>query len=257
MPYENVLLEAGPVATLTLNRPEARNALNGPHMRDIIGALRELDAAPDVRVVVVRGAGRGFCAGADIGEFLGRGVMAARDYLAAVPEMFEQLHRMSKPVIAQVHGFALAGGCGLAVGCDLGIAAEDAVFGLPEINIGVWAYNVMAPLLRTVPRKVLLELLMTGERIDGREAARIGMVNRAVPAEQLEGAVRELADKLAAKSAATMKLGRQAFYTMADMDYLKSFQYAREMLVLNTLTEDGQEGPRAFKEKRPPRWMHR
>lgn len=257
MPYDNVLVETGPIATLTLNRPEARNALNGPHMRDILAALRELEANPEVRVIIMRGAGRGFCAGADIGEFLGKGVMVARDYLRTVADILEQLFRMPKPVIAQVHGFALAGGCGLAVGCDFTIAAEDALFGLPEINIGLWPYTVMVPIMRCVPRKVAWELFATGERIDGREAARIGMANRAVPAERLEDEVRALAEKLASKSSSTMAMGKQAFMTMTDLEFIKALQYAREMIVLNTMTEDGQEGPRSFKEKRPPRWTHR
>jgi enoyl-CoA hydratase/carnithine racemase len=257
VPYDNVLVEAGPIATLTLNRPEARNALNGPHMRDILAALRELEANPEVRVIIMRGAGRGFCAGADIGEFLGKGVMVAREYLRTVGDILEQLFRMPKPVIAQVHGFALAGGCGLAVGCDFTIAAEDALFGLPEINIGLWPYTVMVPIMRCVPRKVAWELFATGERIDGREAARIGMANRAVPAERLADEVRALAEKLAAKSASTMAMGKQAFMTMTDLEFIKALQYAREMIVLNTLTEDGQEGPRSFKEKRAPRWTHR
>lgn len=253
MPYDNVLVEAGPIAMLTLNRPEARNALNGPHMRDILAALRALDADPDVRVVILRGAGRGFCAGADIGEFLGKGIMVARDYLRTVADIMEQLFRMTTPVIAQVHGFALAGGCGLAVACDFTLAAEDALFGLPEINIGLWPYTVMVPIMRCVPRKAAWELFALGDRIDGREAARIGMANRAVPAEQLEDTVRALAEKLAMKSAATMQLGKQAFMTMTDLEAIKALQYAREMIVLNTLTEDGQEGPRSFKEKRQPR----
>lgn len=254
MSYENILLEKGPVATLTLNRPDARNSLNGPHMRDIAAGLRELDADPAVHVIVMKGAGRGFCAGADIAQFLGKKVYEAREHLKGVADVIETIAKVGKPVIAQVHGFALAGGCGLAVACDITYAADDAIFGTPEINIGLWPHTVMAPIFRAIGRKKGLEMMMTGDRLTAAEAERAGLITRAVPADQLEARVRELAEKLAAKSPSALKLGKDAFYTMTDMEYFKSLRYLREMITLNTLTEDGQEGPRSFVEKREPRW---
>ncbi|MBI3964631.1 MAG: enoyl-CoA hydratase/isomerase family protein [Chloroflexi bacterium] len=252
--YENVIVERGPVGHLTLNRPQARNALNGPHMRDILAALRELETAAEVRVIVVKGAGRGFCAGADIHQFLGKKPMEAREHLKQVAEIIETIAKLPKPVIAQVHGFALAGGCGLAAACDLTFAAEDARFGLPEIKIGLWPHTVMAPILRAVPRKIGLEYFFSGEPFDGQEAARIGLANRAVPADQLESTVTQFAETLAKQSPVAMQLGKDAFYTMADMEYFKSLRYLREMITLHTLTDDGQEGPRAWGEKREPQW---
>lgn len=254
MTYENILLEKGPVATLTLNRPEARNSLNGPHMRDIIAGLRELDVDDEVRVIIIKGAGRGFCAGADIGQFLGKKIYEAREHLKGVADVIETIAKVGKPVVAQVHGFALAGGCGLAAACDITYAAEDAVFGTPEINIGLWPHTVMAPIFRVIGRKKGLEMMFLGERIDAKEAERSGLVTRAVPADLLETTVGEMAGKIATKSPAALRIGKEAFYTMADMEYFKSLRYLREMITLHTMTEDGQEGPRSFAEKRAPRW---
>lgn len=254
MSYENILLEQGPVGTLIMNRPQARNSLNGPHMRDIIAGLRELEADPAVHVIVMKGAGRGFCAGADISQFLGKKVFEAREHLKGVADVIEVIAKAGKPVIAQVHGFALAGGCGLAAACDITYAAEDAIFGTPEVNIGLWPHTVMAPIFRAIGRKKGLEMMFTGDRMDAKEAERCGLITRVFPADKLEEAVQQLATKLAGKSPVALKLGKEAFYNMTDMEYFKSLRYLREMITLHSMTEDGQEGPRSFTEKRPPAW---
>jgi len=161
---------------------------------------------------------------------------------------------LGKPSIAAVNGLALAGGCGLAIYPDITIASENAKFGVPEINVGIWSMMVSASLLRAVGRKKALELMCTGEIIDAYEAQRIGLINRVVPADQLENAVMDLAEKFKNKSPAIMELGLNAFYTMADMEFTKAVMYLREMVVLLLSTEDSQEGVTAFLEKRKPKW---
>jgi len=202
----------------------------------------------------MKGAGRGFCAGADIGQFLGKKVFEAREHLKGVADVIEVIAKAGKPVIAQVHGFALAGGCGLAAACDITYAAEDAIFGTPEINIGLWPHTVMAPIFRAIGRKKGLEMMFTGDRMDAKEAERCGLITRVVPPDQLDAVVQELATKLASKSPVALKMGKEAFYNMTDMEYFKSLRYLRDMITLHSVTEDGQEGPRSFTEKRPPVW---
>ena len=254
MSYETVLVEKGAVATLALNRPDARNALNGPLIRDILAALRELDGDAAVRVVVIKGEGTTFCSGADINQFLGKKIYEAREHLRGVADICETMAMMGKPIITQVHGFALAGGCGLAVAGDLTYAAEDAVFGTPEINIGIWPHVISAPVFRAVGRKRGLEMMFTGDRIDAKEAERIGLITRAVPADRLEDTVQSLATRLASKSSIALRIGKESFYTMFDMEYVKALHYLREMIAMHSVTDDAQEGARAFVEKRQPVW---
>jgi enoyl-CoA hydratase/carnithine racemase len=254
MSYKNILLKKGVVAELIMNRPEARNSLNGPHMRDIVAGLCELEADPTVRVIVMKGAGHGFSAGADISQLVGKKVYEAREHLKGVADIIETIAKTGKPVIAQVHGFALAGGLGVAVSCDITYVAEDAALGTPEVNIGLWPHTIMAPIFRAIGRKKGIEMMFTGDRIDAKEAERYGLITRAVPSDQLEAAVSELATKLAEKSPSALKIGKEAYYTMTDMEYFKSLHYLREMITLHSMTEDGQEGPRSFMDTRAPRW---
>ena len=199
--YETLLVEAADgVGTITLNRPEARNALNPTVVRELAEALDRLETDPDTRVVVLRGAGeRAFCAGADLkGMFGTASILEARDQYAGVARVLETIPRMRTPVIAQVHGFALAGGCGLAAACDLVIAAEDAVFGLPEVKVGLLPLMVLAPILRAASPKRVLELILTGRELPAREALEIGLVTRVVPRVELEETVGRIARSLAA-----------------------------------------------------------
>lgn len=254
MSYKNILLKKGVIAELIMNRPEARNSLNGPLMREIVAGLRELDGDSMVRVIVMKGAGRGFSAGADIRQLVGKKIYEAREHLKGVADIIETIAKIGKPVISQVHGFALAGGLGVAVSCDITYVAEDAALGTPEINIGLWPHTIMAPIFRAIGRKKGIEMMFTGDQIDAKEAERFGLVTRAVSSDQLQAAVNELATKLVKKSPSALKIGKEAYYTMADMEYFKSLRYLREIITLHSMTEDGQEGPRSFMEKRAPRW---
>lgn len=244
------------VCTLTLNRPEVRNALNQTMVREIWEALQALEGDREVRVVVLRGAGdKAFCAGADLKGMGDRGTtLQARESFGGLVTILEGIPRMRKPVIAQVHGYALAGGCGLAAGCDLLVASEDAVFGLPEIKVGLLPLMVMAPIFRSVGIKRGLPLVLTGEQISAQEAYRIGLVTQVVARKELQKTVRALGEKLAGLSPTALGLAKEAAYTIQDMDYGKSLKYLRELITLVGLSDDAKEGIAAFFEKRPPRW---
>ncbi|MBN1613466.1 MAG: enoyl-CoA hydratase/isomerase family protein [Deltaproteobacteria bacterium] len=255
MSYQNVLVEHGKIAKMILNRPDKRNALDDVLLREIPQALCELDEDEDVRVIILSGAGAGFCAGADM-AFLTEspGIMASRKEKAGVGNMLATIGRIGKIVIAQVHGFALAGGFGLAVASDLTVVAENTVLGMPEIKRALFPMNIMSPISRSMPRKKALEMLFTGDNISVQDALEAGLVNRVVPLSELEKASMELAEKIARYSPAAIRLGKNAFYTASDMEYFKTFSYLVDMLVITSATEDAQEGVRAFFEKREPLW---
>ena len=260
MTYETLLttVDSG-VARVTLNRPEVRNALSRTLVREIESALEQYERDPDARVIVLAGAGdKAFCAGADLKGVGDRGTtLQAREAFSGLARILELITRMRTPVIAQVHGFALAGGCGLAVGCDLVIASDDAVFGLPEIKIGLLPLMVMAPILRAAGRKRGLLMILSGETVTAREAFDMGLVSRVVPRADLERETATLAGKLAAFSPTAVGLAKEAAYTIQDMEYGKSLHYLRELITLVGLSDDAREGIAAFFEKRPPEWKGR
>ncbi|MBI2849264.1 MAG: enoyl-CoA hydratase/isomerase family protein [Chloroflexi bacterium] len=258
MSYETIILDKKPVATITLNRPEVRNALNAQLMKELYDALGEVERDNGIRVVILRGAGgKAFCAGADLGEVTNKSALDYREHFAVLPEIFLRMAHLGKPIIAAVQGYALAGGCGLAAACDLGIATDDSRFGLTEIKVGLYPMVVSAPISRLIGRKRALEIFFTGQMFDASEAARIGLINRAVPGDQFEDAVMGLADTLAGLSPAILRLGKDAFYTMADMEYSQALRYLKEMVVMVSVSEDSREGIAAFLEKRPPQWKGR
>lgn len=247
------------VATITINRPDRRNAMSW----SVVGQLRDRVAAAkaddEVRVVVLTGAGeRAFCAGADLDNMgAGAGFLELHDGRGHLAKLFLELYDLGKPTIARVRGFALAGGFGLALACDFVVASDDAQFGTPEINVGLWPYMITVPLVRSMPPKKVLELMLTGRRVDAAEAERIGFVNRVVAVDELDGAVADLAASLASKSPAVMKLGRDAFYAVWDRAAEDALAYLHPMLTVTTLTDDAQEGIAAFSEKRDPIWKGR
>jgi len=247
------------VARLTLNRPEVRNALNEVLLRDLEAALGRLEVDPSARVIVLRGAGeRAFCAGADLKRVGERGTtLQARESFGGLARILEYMARMRTPVIAQVHGYALAGGCGLAAGCDVVVASDDAVFGLPEIKVGLLPLVVMAPILRAVGRKRGLLMILSGEPVPAREAYEMGLVSRLVPRAELEASVSALAGTLAGYSPAALGLAKEAAATVPDMEYGAALRYLRELITLVALSDDAREGIAAFFEKRPPRWTGR
>jgi enoyl-CoA hydratase/carnithine racemase len=255
-----LLVESGDgVCRITVNRPERRNALSWSVIAELRAALAEAKDDADVRVVVVTGAGdRAFCAGADLGGMAdGASFLELHEGRGGLGDLFLELYALGKPTIARVFGYALAGGMGLALACDFVIAADDAQFGTPEIDVGLWPYMITVPLVRSMPPKKALELMLTGRRVDAAEAERIGFVNRVVPFAELDAAVDELAAALAAKSPAIVKLGRDAFYDVWDRDAADALAHLHPMLTLTTLTEDAREGLAAFGEKRKPEWKGR
>jgi len=251
------------IARVTINRPERRNALSWDAMRGLHQALAAARADAAVRVVVLAGAGdEAFCAGADLGSMTGHDdpesdLLSVHESRGVLAQVFEALWKLGKPTVARVQGFALAGGFGLALACDLVVASERARFGAPEVNVGLWPYMITVPLVRSMPPKQALELMLTGRVVGAPEAERLGFVTRVVPPEDLDAAVEELAATLAAKSPAVMKLGRDAFYAVWDMAAPEALAHLQAMLTLTAQTEDAAEGIAAFLEKRPPRWRGR
>jgi enoyl-CoA hydratase/carnithine racemase len=258
--YETLLVEIGDgVATITLNRPEARNALDRTLVQELGDALNALDGDAAARAIVLRGAGdRAFCAGADLkGMFRDAPILEAREQYAGLARILDGIPRMRTAVIGQVHGYALAGGCGLAAACDVVVASEDAVFGLPEIKLGLLPLMVMAPILRAASPKRVLQLVLTGAELPAREAAAIGLVSQVVPRPELEATVQAMARTIAGYSPAAVAIAKEAFYAALELDHAKALPYLRDLLTIIARSEDAQEGVAAFLAKRPPRWTGR
>lgn len=241
----------GPIATLTMNRPERRNALSIEHMSELIAALRSVG---DASVVVLAGAGPAFCAGHDLAELTGKDAAFYRQTFALCSELMDTIQSIPQPVIARVHGIATAAGCQLVATCDLAIAADTARFATPGVKIGLFCSTPMVALGRAVGRKNALEMLLTGDAIDAEEAARRGLINRSVSADRLDAEVAALAAKIATASPFVVGLGKQAFYRQLEMPQAAAYDYAQEVMALNALAADAQEGMCAFLEKREPTW---
>ena len=249
----------GRVARITINRPERRNSLSWGVIESIRAHAAEAKANRDVGVVVLTGTGdKAFCAGADLsGMAAGASYLDLHEGRGQLAELFGELWSLGKPTVARVRGFALAGGFGLALSCDFVVCSDDSQFGTPEINVGLWPYMITVPLVRAMPPKKALELMLTGRRVSAEEAERIGFVNQVVPTERLDTAVEELTATLAAKSPAIVKLGRDSFYRVWDEEAGQALAYLHAMLTITTETEDAREGIRAFAEKREPNWTGR
>jgi enoyl-CoA hydratase/carnithine racemase len=255
-----ILLEerAGAVLRLTLNRPEARNALSVGLMTALLEALGRAAADPDARVVVIAGAGPAFCAGHDLRELRADPRREAYQRIFALcSELMLAIVRLPKPVIAEVHGVATAAGCQLVATCDLAFAAEEARFATPGVNIGLFCSTPMVALSRAVGRKAAMEMLLTGELIDAKTARSLGLVNRVVPKVGLRDAVDGLARQIAGKSALIVKIGKEAFYRQAELDLASAYRYAAEVMTTNMLARDAGEGIDAFLAKRAPVWHDR
>jgi len=225
-------------------------------LRDAVAEAKGDDA---VRALVLTGAGdKAFCAGADLGSGgIADSAAAAHEGRGMLADLFRDLWDLGKPTIARVRGYALAGGFGLALACDFVVAADDAQFGTPEVNVGLWPYMITVPLLRSMPPKRVLELMMTGRRVNAAEAERIGFVTRVVPVADLDAAVDDLAANLASKSPLIMRWGRESFYRVLDMDPDDALAYLQAMLTITSASEDTAEGVAAFAEKREPKWKGR
>jgi enoyl-CoA hydratase/carnithine racemase len=258
MAYEHILVEHdGAITRVTMNRPERRNALSEAHMTELIDAFRTAGGRSATRVVILAGNGPAFCAGHDLREMLDRDLATYRRLFDRCVELMAAIQAIPQPVIAQVHGIATAAGCQLAATCDLVVASADARFATPGVNIGLFCTTPMVALTRAIGRKRAMEMLLTGEPIDAPTAAEWGLANRVVPAAELDAATRALADKLAAASSLVVAIGKQAFYAQIDLDQPKAYAYAKEVMSMNALAADAQEGMCAFVEKRAARWTGR
>jgi len=244
-------------AIVTLNRPECRNALSLKLMRELTACLEELGRDAGVRAVVLAANGKVFSSGHDLAEMRGRTIVEYREIFDACTKLMETVQQIPPPVIAEVQGLATAAGCQLVATCDLAVASEEASFATPGVKIGLFCTTPMVALTRAVGRKRALEMLLTGRPVSAREAAEWGLVNRVVPAAELRAASLELARQVAAASSFVVALGKQAFYSQIDLDQPKAYAYAKEVMSMNALAADAQEGMGAFLEKRAACWTGR
>jgi enoyl-CoA hydratase/carnithine racemase len=251
-----VRVESGsPITRLVLNRPERRNALSLALMTEMLVALEQIDADASTQVLVIEGRGPAFSAGHDLAELVSNRDHDVYDALfETCVELMTRLHTIRQPVIAKVHGVATAAGCQLVAACDLAIAADDARFATPGVNIGLFCSTPMVPISRTIGRKRVLEMLFTGEMIDAATAAEWGLVNRVVAPDRLEAAVVELAERIAQASPTVLALGKRAFYQQEAMDERAAYGLACAVMVDNAQLDDAHEGMHAFLEKRKPAW---
>ena len=254
MTHEYLQVREGTVATITMNHPEKRNALSLTMMTELIATVRALSVQAQTRAIILAANGPAFSAGHDLREMTGRDITAYRQIFDVCTQLMETVQAIPQPVIARVHAIATAAGCQLVATCDLALAADTAKFATPGVKIGLFCTTPMVALTRAVGRKRALEMLLTGVAIDAHTAMEWGLVNRVVPASQLAEATQLLAEQIAEASALTVALGKQAFYAQIDLDQPKAYAYAKEVMSMNALAADAQEGMRAFVEKRKPCW---
>ena len=256
MSYENIILQTDEqyVGTITLNRAEQLNTFTSQMASELHRALKELDAAPQVRVIVIKGAGKAFCAGIDINELENKTALQYKAWIEHMERPLVAISQISKPVIAMVQGVAAANGMGLAVAADLTIAAENAKMGLTAINVGLNCVGPVIPVARMVGRKKALELLLYGDLIKAPEAMALGLINRIVPKEDLEEQTQQWAVGLARKSPIAVQIAKKGFYGSEDMGYLQQFDYMNDAFARLCTTDDAKEGVSAFLEKRRPEW---
>ena len=255
MPYQSISFETeGQIAIVTLNRPQRRNALSLELMTELIECLNEIGRDRSLRAVILAAAGKVFCSGHDLSEMVGRDINDYREVFDVCTELMTRVQSIPQPVIAQVQGIATAAGCQLVATCDLAVASDQAAFATPGVKIGLFCTTPMVALSRAVGRKRALQMLMTGDMVDALTAVEWGLVNMAVPAAELEEQTRKLAARIAEASSLTVALGKQAFYTQIDLDQPKAYAYAKEVMSMNALAADAQEGISAFLEKRQACW---
>jgi enoyl-CoA hydratase/carnithine racemase len=254
-PPAELLVEAsGGIVRLTLHRPDKRNALSQALLGQLDAALDSLAGDASTRVVVLAGSGPVFCSGHDLGEMVGRSEADYHDLFSLCSTVMQKLRHLPQPVIARVHGPATAAGCQLVAACDLGVAVESATFATPGVKIGLFCTTPMVPLVRAVPAKAALEMLLTGRPVSAQQALAWGLINRVVPAEKLDEAVNELAGAIAAASPLTVRLGKEAFYRGLALEEGAAYDQATEVMTGNAMKRDAQEGMSAFLQKRRPHW---
>lgn len=245
---------APPLATLTLANPERRNSLSLEVMDTLTAAIRQIGASDELRAVIVQAEGPVFSAGHDLREMTGGNLKHYRHVFDRCTEMMTAIQSIPQPVIAQIDGIATAAGCQLVATCDLAIASNVSRFATPGVKIGLFCSTPMVALTRSIGRKRALEMLLTGKMIGAAQAAEWGLVNHVVPRDRLAEETRRLAMDIAEASSLTVGLGKQAFYSQIDLDQPKAYDYAKEVMSMNALAADAQEGMCAFLEKREPVW---
>jgi enoyl-CoA hydratase/carnithine racemase len=256
--YESLCFAAeGDLAVITLNRPNRRNALSLDLMLELIDCLEQIGRDPTLRAVILAAAGKVFSSGHDLSEMVGRDLNEYRRVFDVCCKLMEKIQSIPQPVIAQVQGIATAAGCQLVATCDLAVASDQAAFATPGVKIGLFCTTPMVALSRAVGRKRALQMLLTGEMVDAATAAEWGLINIVVPPSELADATRKLAIRIAGASSLIVALGKQAFYTQIDLDQPKAYAYAKEVMSMNSLAADAQEGISAFLGKRQPSWVGR
>ena len=254
---DKVLLRhnARDIAWLTLNRPKAYNALSSDLMSELISSLNSIANERDIKVVVIKGAGKGFCAGHDLQEMkVNNNETFLENFFAQCCVLMQAIVNLPQPVIAQVHGTAAAAGCQLVASCDLAFADDNATFATPGVNIGLFCSTPMVAVSRKINRKKMMEMLLLGDKIDSKTAVEHGLINRRVPGKLLNEAVSEVANKIASKSPLTLKIGKEAFYKQLEMPLSEAYEYTSKVMIHNMQARDAEEGISAFIEKRLPVW---
>ena len=259
MSYTHLITEVNDrfVGTITLNRPDHLNTFNSELAEELTSALKTMDADPKVRVILLKGAGKAFCAGIDVNELADKTAMEYRAWIENMEQPLITIARLKKPVIAQVQGVAAANGMGLVASADLAIGAENTKMGLTAINVGLNCVGPIIPVARCVGRKKALELLLYGDLIKGPEAQALGLLNRIVPKEDLEAEALAWAETLAKKSPIAVQIAKQGYYASEDMDYFRQFDLMNEAFARLCTTKDAKEGVQAFFERRNPVWEER
>ena len=259
MTYQELIVEKNEnhVGLLTLNRPESLNTFSTGMATELNQALLDFDQNPTVRVILIKGAGKAFCAGIDVNELAGKTALEYRQWIETMERPLVTISKLNTPVMVQLHGVAAANGMGLAAAADLVMASEKSRMGLTAINVGLNCVGPVIPVARCVGRKKALELLLYGNLIKAEEALSLGLINRIVPEDELETKALEWAGELAKKSPLAIRIAKTAFYATEDMAYEKQFAHMNEAFARLCTTDDAKEGVAAFFEKREPMWQEK
>ncbi|HMK37398.1 MAG TPA: enoyl-CoA hydratase [Desulfomonilaceae bacterium] len=258
MEYTNILVEIqGAIGVITLNSPKTINALSKNMIGEIIAALEGFAADKSVRVLIIKANGKHFCSGHNLSEMVDGDKSEYRFIFEQCSRMMQLVHKVPQTVIAQVHGVATAAGCQLVATCDLAVADETARFATPGVRIGLFCTTPMVALSRAVGRKLALEMLLTGRMVPADEAERHGLVNKVVPEAELEKTTMDLALSIAEASPLVLAIGKKAFYNQIELDETRAYEYGNDVITLNLMTDDAQNGIKAFLEKRKPTWVGR
>ena len=258
MAYEQIEYSTkGSVGYLTLNNPSKINALSKLMISEIIQALSDIAADEAIKVLVIRAAGKHFCAGHYLAEMVNGNVSEYKNIFDQCNRMMQMIHDIPQPVLAQVQGIATAAGCQMVAWCDLAVAAEDAKFATPGVKIGLFCTTPSVAVVRAIGRKAAMEMLLTGRYFPAHEAKELGLINRVVPLDELETETEALANQISEASPLVLAIGKQAFYAQVDQSDNDAMDFAKQTMTMNLGAEDAQEGIKAFMEKRTPTWKNR